>query len=184
MRGVKPIGERFRLRQFLLIAPTLFATLISGCGGDGRLDTAQVHGKVTYKGQGISTGTVLLFRVDAPDEKTKKLHPYAYVEGDGQFHIKTYVDGDGAPPGKYRVSIQAPTAGGTSKKDQAVVAPSGPGVNVPAAIAAKYANVDTAGIEITVQPGENNLEPFELSAAGARGAQAASTISSPAATKN
>jgi hypothetical protein len=99
--------------------------------------------------------------------------------------VKTYVEGDGAPAGKYRVSIIAPTAAGTSKKDQPVETgqSSGAAVKVPPEIATKYSNVDTAGIEITVNPGENNLEPFELSGNSGRGAHA-SSISSPAATKN
>jgi hypothetical protein len=157
-----------------------------GCG-DGREKVSPVRGKVTYKGQGIPQATVVFFRVDPPNEITKKLHPYAYVGNDGQFEIKTYVDGDGAPPGKYRVSIIAPAAAGTSKKDRPVeTEPSSvQTVKVPAEIAAKYANVETAGIEITVQPGENVFEPFELAAAGGRGANATSSIStSSASSKN
>jgi hypothetical protein len=173
--------------QHLLFASALASLVVlSGCSGDGRLDVAKVRGKVTYKGHGVPQATVLLFRIDPPDEMSRKLHPYAYVQPDGSFEIKTYVEGDGAPPGKYRVSIMAPTAGGTSKKDQPAEAQSAsaPGVRVPAAIAAKFANVETAGLEIDVNAGENNLPPFELSADG--GGSRATTSITPAAasTKN
>jgi hypothetical protein len=173
-------------QTFLFALAFVALVVLSGCSGDGRLDVAKVRGKVTYKGQGVPQATVLLFRIDPPDEMSRKLHPYAYVEPDGTFEIKTYVDGDGAPPGKYRVSIMAPAAGGTSKKDQPAEtqAASAPGVKVPAAIAAKFANVETAGLEIEVNAGENNLPPFELSA-GSGGTRATTSITPAAAsTKN
>ena len=41
------------------------------------------------------------------------------TDGEGNFSVKTYVDGDGAPPGKYRVSIMLSSAPkSTSGKDQ------------------------------------------------------------------
>src|SRR4051812_5807273 len=99
------VSETQTSRRLLVFATlVLLVTEATGCG-DGREKVSPVRGKVTYKGQGIPQATVVFFRVDPPNEITKKLHPYAYVGNDGQFEIKTYVDGDGAPPGKYRVSI-------------------------------------------------------------------------------
>jgi hypothetical protein len=40
--------------------------------------------------------------------------------------------------------------------------PVGPAVRVPPEIVKKYANVETAGIEVEIQEGENNLDPFVL----------------------
>jgi hypothetical protein len=99
--------------------------------------------------------------VDATDERAKKMRPFAYADANGQFAIKTYRTGDGAAPGKYRVSIIAPAAGG-SDKDRPDIVPAGTAVAVPPRVVQKYANVDTAGIEVEIQDGENNLEPFEL----------------------
>jgi hypothetical protein len=168
------------LHWLLLISAAYCLAQTSGCKGNGRVPVSPVRGKVTYKGQGVPQTTVIFFRVDPPDEATKKLHPYAYGKDNGEFEVITYVEGDGVPPGKYRVSIMAPTAGGESKKDRPVevAAPSGPAVRVPAAIAAKYANADTAGIEVTIHEGENNLEPFELTMGTGPAPQAASTTSS------
>ena len=36
-------------------------------------------------------------------ESLGKMRPFAYGQPDGRFEIKTYVEGDGAPPGKYRL---------------------------------------------------------------------------------
>jgi hypothetical protein len=147
-----------------------------GCRGKSRISVFPVRGQVVYNGQGVSPATVIFFAVDPANEEAKKLHPYAYVEEGGHFQITTYVDGDGAPPGKYRVSIIAPASEGTSKKDKPVeVGSSAPAVRVSPAVAAKYANVDTSGIEVTIAKGENNLEPFVLSMGTGRGPQSAAS---------
>jgi hypothetical protein len=137
----------------------------SGCGKD-RLDVSPVRGKVVYNGQGVPNATVIFFPVDASDERAAKMRPFAYADGGGQFEVKTYVNGDGAPPGKYRVSIIAPgpaRAPKGTKDGPAEPAPApGSAVRVPPAIVKKYANVDTSGLEVEIQDGENNLAPFEL----------------------
>ncbi len=94
------------------------------------------------------------------------MRPFAYVDGQGNYELKTYRDGDGAPPGRYRVSILIASAQGrNSRKDKPAGEeenPSGPVVSIPPDIIQKYGNVETAGIEVTIQDGENNLPPFEL----------------------
>jgi hypothetical protein len=141
--------------------------LATTCGcGDGRFDVSPVRGKVVYNGQGVPKATVIFFPVDPSDEELAKMRPFAYADGGGQFELKTYVDGDGAPPGKYRVSIIAPMGPPPkSSKDRPadeVAVTGGSAVGVPPAIVQKYANVDTAGIEVEVKDGQNDLEPFEL----------------------
>jgi hypothetical protein len=162
-----PFTKAIGRRSGLLAASAAFVVLIATTGcGKGRLDVSPVRGKVTYNGHGVPNSTVIFFPVDASDERAAKMRPSADADGSGQFEIKTYVTGDGAPPGKYRVSIIAPMGPPpTSSKDRKadeVVATGGAAVNVPPAIVKKYANVDTAGIEVEVQEGQNDLEPFEL----------------------
>ena len=55
------------------------------------------------------------------DEKAKKMRPFAYADGEGNFELKTYVDGDGAPPGTYRVSIIAASGGPTAERGAEVL---------------------------------------------------------------
>ena len=140
---------------------------IAGCSGDGRLDVTPVRGKVVYKGNGVPQATIIFFPVEPVNEGHKKLRPFAYADANGEFELKTYVAGDGAPPGKYRVSIIAASTGGSggSKKDQPASesgATALPTVAIPPGVTKKYANVDTAGIEVTIVDGDNNLEPFVL----------------------
>jgi hypothetical protein len=156
---------RLRHCTMFVVAASVVASA-GGCGGERRLDVSPVRGQVLYKGQGVPGTTVIFFPVGDTVESLGKMRPFAYGQPDGRFEIKTYVESDGAPPGTYRVSIIAPAGGpGSSKKDRPVeeLASAG-GAGVPPAIAKKYSNVATAGIEVTIEDGENNLEPFVLTA--------------------
>jgi hypothetical protein len=94
------------------------------------------------------------------------MRPYAYGDADGNFELKTYVDGDGAPPGEYRVSIIArsvgPTRGPSKDVPVAEQVAAGTAIRIPPEVSKKYANVDTSGIKVTVVEGENDLDPFVL----------------------
>ncbi len=133
---------------YMAFGALLLSTI--GCRGESRLTVAPVHGRVTYRGQGIPKAIVIFWPTADVVDQAKKMRPFAYADDQGNFDLKTYVDGDGAPLGKYRVSIVA------------IAAPSGP---IPPDINKKYSSVDTAGIEVTVQAGDNNLPPFDLKSA-------------------
>ena len=151
-------------RIVLLFGMGLTLTASHGCGGADRLEVAQVRGKVVSNGIGVPQAVVIFHPGSDVPDNGKKLRPFAYADADGNFVLKTYVEGDGAPPGTYRVSIVAGSGGG-SRKDRPVseenVLPIAR-INIPPDIAKKYADVETSGIQVTVKDGENNLEPFEL----------------------
>lgn len=156
-------------RLAVIATGLLLLACAEGCNGKSRLEVAPVHGRVTYHGQGVPKATVIFHPVDDANDAAKKMRPFAYGDAQGNFELKTYVDGDGAPLGKYRVSIVAVSTAPASRnrKDApASEAGSAPGqaISIPADISRKFGNVDTAGIEVTVVEGENNLPPFELSA--------------------
>jgi len=122
-----------------------------------------------FRGQGVPKATVIFFPADDAVEDAKKMRPFADTDGEGKFAMKTYVRGDGVPPGKYRVSIigiGGRQSGGSGKDQPGGEQEGSPvaTVAIPPATANKYGNVDTAGIEVTIQEGENNLPPFELKA--------------------
>jgi len=123
-----------------------------------------------YQGQGVPDATVIFFPASEAAEKAKKLRPFAYADGDGNFEIKTYVEGDGAPLGKYRVSIIAVSRGAPSNRGKDAPANDANSaakvVSIPMEVTKKYGNVETSGIEVTVHEGENNLEPFVLRVGG------------------
>jgi hypothetical protein len=112
---------------------------------------------------------VIFFPADDAVDDAKKMRPFADTDGEGNFALKTYVKGDGAPPGKYRVSIIG--IGGRQSRGVGKDQPVGERQDAPAAMVAippaaaqKYGNVETSGIEVTIEEGENNLPPFELKA--------------------
>jgi len=119
-----------------------------------------------YRGQGVPNAIVMFTPADDASEKAKKLRPFAYADGQGNFELKTYKDGDGAPPGKYRVSIMVVSAtkkkSGKDKRAGDAENPAAQALDIPPSVGKKYGNAETSGIEVTVQDGENNLEPFEL----------------------
>ncbi len=137
-----------------------------GCGGKARLEVAPVHGRVVYKGQGVPQATVIFFPEGEAAEVVGKIRPFAYADGEGNFQMKTYIDGDGAPPGDYRVCIVAFSSGGATRSKDAPAASENAlpvsGVQIPAEVSKKFADVDTAGLKVTIREGENNLDPFDL----------------------
>ncbi|HEX3598593.1 MAG TPA: hypothetical protein VHU84_00545 [Lacipirellulaceae bacterium] len=142
-------GELLHRRGLRIACVLVTFVLTAGCSKESRLIVAPVRGRVTYKGQGVPKAIVIFSPTEGAVEKAKKMRPFGYADDQGNFELKTYVDGDGAPLGKYRVSIIA------------VATPSGA---MPAEISKKYGSVETAGIEVDVKPGENSLPPFDLKA--------------------
>lgn len=181
MRG--EAGVRFECagRQLLNCALLLMTVLLGvtasvGCGRPARLEVAPVKGRVVYKGQGVPKATVIFIPEGEAAEAVGKIRPFGYADDQGNFQMKTYVSGDGAPPGDYRVSIVAFSSGGAVRDKDAPVgaaAAAATGVRIPPAVSKKFADVETAGIKVTVHEGENNLEPFDLGQTAAVNSSAA-----------
>jgi hypothetical protein len=81
----------------------------AGCGRPmiERPPTYQVRGRVSFGGQPATGAEVLLWALD--DAKLYGVCPHATVQSDGTFQITTYKTGDGAPPGKYALTLTWPT---------------------------------------------------------------------------
>jgi hypothetical protein len=171
---------------FLLLGLALFILPNWGCNRKSRLSVSPVRGRVLYRGQGIANAIVMFTPADDDaSEMAKKLRPFAYADGQGNFELKTYRDGDGAPPGKYRVTIMVPSgsSGGAGKDRPGGDAenPAAKALKIPPAVSKKYGSADTSGIEVTVEDGENNLEPFDLAPGAGAPRQSARASSAGAA---
>jgi hypothetical protein len=157
--------SRFAIFKLATLIPVcIILAITTGCAKKPRLAVAPVRGTVTYKGRGVPNAVVIFFPVDETAEIVKKLRPFAYADDQGNFEIKTYVNGDGAPPGKYRVSVVAVSSAPTTSHD---ASPANQGerkmvVAIPPEVTKKYGNVETSGLQVTVESGENNLAPFTL----------------------
>src|SRR5262249_20719765 len=63
----------------------------------------RVSGKVTYRGEPVTKGSVTFTPMDQGSGRTAT----GELQSDGSYTLTTATPGDGALPGKYRVSISA-----------------------------------------------------------------------------
>jgi hypothetical protein len=86
----------------------LAAILLSaGCGkGDGKRAVFPVAGKVLIDGQPGAEARLVFYPTDAAD--TMALKPTAVADEQGNLVVTTYVTGDGAPAGEYKVGLEWP----------------------------------------------------------------------------
>lgn len=121
---------------------------ISGCNQSDNPKTYPAKGKVSYRGQPIASGLVLLTPVDSGHAATGNL------EKDGTFQLTTFQKNDGAVPGKYQVAVQAfPTEGAGL--------PGAEFAGKPPPVPLKYMNAATSGLATEITAGENLLQ-FDL----------------------
>lgn len=154
MINVPPVAalvlRRFWIPLFVFWA---FVPIMAGCGDSGnRVDVHPVSGKVLHRGGPATGAKVVLYATERPDSTTP--FPSAVVQPDGSFTLTSYTVGDGAPAGKYKVTVVWPE-------------PIPPGVHAeshsPAdRLGGRYSNPDQSKLEVTVTEGENELEPFNL----------------------
>jgi hypothetical protein len=82
------------------------ALLVGALGCESRLPTAAVTGRITYKGQPVTTGTVAFH----PTDLAKPLSRGA-IGPDGRYTLGTYAADDGAVPGEFIVTVHSFTPG-------------------------------------------------------------------------
>jgi hypothetical protein len=125
----------------------------TGCG-KGKLPRYPVHGSVNVDGKPADGAMVIFCPVTASEEaKTKR--PFGMTGADGKFELTTIVQGDGAPPGDYKVLVQWPSNGGGDNRD-------GMRSIGPDRLKGKYMNLEKAELTATVQEASTDLPPFEL----------------------
>jgi hypothetical protein len=77
-------------------------TLVAGCSDDGfGRQRYSVHGTVTYKGEKLAKGQIS-FRPETPGGQAAT----GQIEN-GYYSLSTLTPGDGALPGKYKVTVDA-----------------------------------------------------------------------------
>lgn len=130
----------------LAVAALAFVT---GCG-ESNPTTGAVTGKVTYKGKPVSNGLIQFVPQGDGNAATGEITP------DGTYELTTYVKGDGARPGSYKVSVQVfPT------EEEGAGLPGAEFAGKKPPIPPKYNSADTSGLSADVKEGENKLD-FDL----------------------
>jgi hypothetical protein len=146
MRVSARLAPCFWLLRFSALLIAIFA---AGCGRKGLYP---VKGKVVFPdGAPLTAGTVEFRPVtDA------LLAPRGEIKVDGSFRASTYAEGDGAPPGTYRVVITPP-----EQLD--------PGQPRPLPFDRRFSNFQKSGLEYTVKEGKNEFFTITVEQQSARG---------------
>ncbi|MGL4512062.1 MAG: hypothetical protein ACRCT8_03155 [Lacipirellulaceae bacterium] len=157
MRHLSSCRSGDRGLPLLVAAGLVVATL--GCG-DGKIARHPVRGKVTIAGKPVEGAMVYFCPVGGSDALQKE-RPVALTDAAGDFQLTTFVKGDGAPAGDYKVMIRG---GGSSvdprrmTPEQAREAAKQKKLTVPP----RYGFPDQSGLTATVAEGDNALAPFDL----------------------
>lgn len=95
--------ERSDMKQFaspLAVAFLVAIGVLAGCSKSARPPTYPVSGTVTWKGKPVEAARVVFVPT------TSELEAAAGVtDAAGKYQLTTYVSGDGAQPGEYRVKV-------------------------------------------------------------------------------
>jgi hypothetical protein len=138
-----------------LLATSLLA--IAGCG-DGQIATYPVTGTVKVNGK-PAEGAMVIFVPTSTAPEAERKRPFGIADGQGQFSLMTFEQGDGAPAGEYKVLVQWPAPPNSQSSEQR-----GGGRRTLGAdrLRGKYFNLEKATLNATVKEDSNVLPPFEL----------------------
>jgi hypothetical protein len=104
--------------------------------------TFAVQGKILVDGQPLADAVVTFHPHGEAGAKVTR--SYAKTDASGSFKLSTYEPGDGAPAGRYLVTVYQD--------------PDQPGASLPE----RYHSPATSGIVAEVKQQDNELEPFRL----------------------
>jgi len=137
---------------FVVVSGLCFLLLAAGCGGGGnQLETAEVTGKVTYKGEPLHIGSVLFTPAGGGPSAQ------ANIDRNGYYTLGTYALDDGAVLGKHQVMIVASTSpGGTGLPDDPIS-----NTGSVSLIPDIYSDPQNSGLKADVKAGENVIN-FDL----------------------
>ncbi|MBN1394257.1 MAG: carboxypeptidase regulatory-like domain-containing protein [Pirellulales bacterium] len=124
-----------------------------GCGS-GRPNLALVSGKVTYQGKPVTEGKIVF-------HPQKGRQAIGVIDADGNYRLTTFDNGDGAAPGKYRVTIQAMRASGAPRaKNILDEVKSGikEAASVEWIVPEKYSRLETSPLTAEVESEPNNID--------------------------
>lgn len=130
----------------------LLGIVLSGCSSEGAigipLDVYPVRGRVTVNGHAAAAARVIFH----PHDEDVTVTPYGVVDSDGTFELTTFRANDGAPAGEYTVTISwAPPKSSGSDPDEG-----------PEQLPAMFQDPESSGLNATIEPDSNELEPFDL----------------------
>ncbi len=126
----------------------LFVLFLTSCARSDRKSVFPVQGKVLYRGTPAAGARVIFHLQDVDDPQAPR--PSAEVQPDGSFRLSTYLSHDGAPPGRYTITISWPSA--TRKVDTENAGPD--------QLQGRYSNPKTTPLRAEVRECPNDLHTF------------------------
>lgn len=126
-----------------------------GCSGSGRpviekLETVPVTGKVLRGGKPLADASVRFQSADG------KISSSGKTDAQGAFVLSTYGSQDGAPVGKYRVTV---AVSGVQELEPGVLSPD---IDTSKQLPAKYGNPEQTPLSAEVKPGADNQFTFKV----------------------
>ena len=145
--------KRIVRRRNLVVLLLLGAVVLGGCGKRISVpSTVPVSGVVKYKGKPLQ-GVRVTFHPQTGTAKPEFI-PSGQTGPDGKFTLSTGAPGNGAPPGTYVVTFAKPEIGSAAS--------TGSVETEIDAFGGKYSDPAQSQWTVTIESGENSLQPFEL----------------------
>ncbi|PQO31392.1 hypothetical protein C5Y96_13715 [Blastopirellula marina] len=144
--------------RVLLISAAAVCLFMLGCGaGNQNPPTSAAKGKLTLKGQPVE-GATIQFLPAAPEGKVAS----AKSEADGTFILSTFETGDGAMPGKFKVTVRklVSVEQGVQKDGEHAGEPAFVNKDM---LPKKYMSTDSSQLEFEVTDGGDNTFDIDLS---------------------
>jgi len=139
-------------RRFVVLASLGFL-LLPACSNTSRQPVYPVRGQVLLEGRPAAQAVVTFHPAGAGAELPR---PSAKTDDEGRFTLTTYESGDGAPEGKYAVTVTwfRSSTGKPSEGDE----------SMRNWLPPRYASPASSKLEATVSAGDNDLPPFQVRA--------------------
>lgn len=143
--GVSPL----RAKSFVVILSGLVLATLVGCGSSGpppgpkKLDVVPAGGTVTYQGMPVANATVSFQHSEGSASASGK------TDASGKFTLSTYGTNDGAPVGKYKVTV---AVSAVQELEPGVLAPEPEG-GFKSPIPERYGDPAQSGLEAEIPAG-------------------------------
>lgn len=148
------------VRQTAVCVLAAAILLTASCASNDRLPCHPASGRVVLNGKPIEGAELWLFPTDvAVAARQPPVRPYGKTTADGTFQLMTYLAGDGAPAGDYKVRVICERK---SKAAAAAPADDEESAGLVNVLPARYGDPDKSGLTATIQAGSNTLPDFQL----------------------
>jgi hypothetical protein len=142
-------------RSIVLFALAL--AFITGCGkDDGRVKVYPVSGKVLANGAPAEGAKVTFYPVAEELKQPGMPIPYATVDAQGAYQLRSYDPGDGAPAGEFNVTVFWPSPMPANARHESE------SLGSQDRLGERYLNPLTSGLKATVPEGGGEVPPFEV----------------------